>query len=499
MIKEQTATQEPNVVIPFASSYQSRNIAGYTNVITNAVDQRKINCIYEPAVNSPGGENMTLYLAKRPGVADSGSSYGTAGQVGYFHEVAAGAATSAAANRWVFSTSGDDVRVSDTSVTTVIVTASGYAPAFVDKTIIAGVDTVVLQLRNTAGTQRVFYSTTIGTWTEITDTDFTTLAHQGKMEFLNGATYSLGRSGSRIYNSALNSLSDWPATGFITKQITQDIATGLAKLGDFIVAFGESTMEVFRDNGNATGSPLIAATDRFQRVGLASTIITGMRSYYTVIDNNMFWVSSNPKGLYVFNGDRVEKVSSIGIDKILAEQQHYYVSHTTFQGQRAVVIGLSLPTATTQRALLFFPDWKDWFEWTSTVFTPITSQRLTNVFLGVDQNMHKLYNISQSSDTYQDAGGNFTMSCQFKLPSTGNHIKRMSMCGLIADTSRSAQTVSVSWSNDDYQTFSTARTIDMTKETKMLRQCGSFRSRVFKLENTDSLGLRMEKFIGRAD
>jgi hypothetical protein len=143
---------EPNVTIPFAASYNTRGIAGFTNAVTNALDQRKINCAYELYKNGISGKD-TLYLVKRPGVADVGSTYGTSGQAGYLWEVAAGASTNAAANRWVFSTSGNDVRASDSSTTTVIVTASGYAPAFVDKTAISGTDTVVVQLRNASGTQ----------------------------------------------------------------------------------------------------------------------------------------------------------------------------------------------------------------------------------------------------------------------------------------------------------------------------------------------------------
>ena len=117
---------EPNVVLPLATSYNERGIAGFTATVTNAIDQRKVNSIYEPVRNALS-EKMTLYLVSRPGVADVGSSYGTTGQVAYLHEIAAGALTNAAANRWVFSTNGDDMRASNTSTTTVIVAAAGYA------------------------------------------------------------------------------------------------------------------------------------------------------------------------------------------------------------------------------------------------------------------------------------------------------------------------------------------------------------------------------------
>lgn len=489
-------TQEPNLVLPLASSYQGRNIDGFSEVITNSIDQRKVNCIYEPVMNSLGG-NVTLYVDKRPGVVDSGSTYGTSGQTAYLHEVAPGALTSLAANRWVFSKTSNNIDASSSSLTQTVFTAAGYEPVYVDKAIFNGSDTLILQARNSSGTQRAFYSTAIGTWTEISDSDFTSLAHRGKMIFEPGRGHIM--SGNRIYSCDLEALGTWSATTFLTKQITQDIGTGLAQIGKLIIGFGEKTFEVFHNIGNPTGSPLEALPDKFQRHGLASTIVTGQRHYTATVGNHLFWVGNSPRGLFAYNGETVEKVSTIGIDKILSEQQYYYVNTISFGGQIAVAIGLSLPADTTQRALLFFPEWKDWFEWNSTVFTPVTSPRLSTVFLGVDQNMHKLYAVSETSDNYQDAGTDYTMTLQFKLPSQGNQIKRMSMCGIIGDTARSSSSLNVSWSNDDYQTFSTARAIDMTKSTKMLRTCGSFRERVMKLEHTGNMGCRLDKFIARVD
>src|SRR3990167_4957011 len=201
---------KPNLVLPLGASYTTRGIAGFTNTVTNAIDARKINSIYEPVKNATTG-GVTLYLVSRPGVADVGSSYGTTGQVAYLSDIAAGATTTAAANRWVFSTSGDDIRASDTSTTTVIATAAGYAPAFVDKTSISGTDTLVVQLRNASGTQTAWYSSAIATFTQTSDSDFTGLAHQGKIEHVNGFPFVATRN--RIHNTDMNSISSWPAIG----------------------------------------------------------------------------------------------------------------------------------------------------------------------------------------------------------------------------------------------------------------------------------------------
>ena len=90
----------PNVVIPFAGSYNVRGIAGYTNTITNALDQRRVNCIYQ-AVRNTFTNSTTLYLAKRPGVTDSGSTFGDSGQVAYLAGYGSGQSGSNVTSIWV--------------------------------------------------------------------------------------------------------------------------------------------------------------------------------------------------------------------------------------------------------------------------------------------------------------------------------------------------------------------------------------------------------------
>lgn len=484
------------MVLALASSYNTRGIAGFTNAVTNALDQRKINSVYEPVKNSATGKT-TLYLVKRPGVADVGSAYGTTGQLAYLWEVGAGATSNAAANRWVFSTSGNDIRASDSSVTTVIVTASGYAPAFVDKTAISGTDTIVVQLRNATGTQTAWYSSAIGTFTQISTSVFTGLAHQGKIEHLNGYAFIATRN--RVYGSDLNSVSAWSAQSYLDRQAKQDIGTGLAKLGKQIISFGTATMEILVPSQNPTGLALSFAGSH--DYGLASTIVTGQRHYTATVDGRLYWVGSNPGGVFAYNGQTVEKVSSLAIDKILAERQFYHVSVIGFQGQRAISIGLDTVDAATQRALLFFPRWNDWFEWNSTVFIPQASQRLETVCLGVGANQHKLYAISTAADNWRDSGTDYTETHQFRIPKQGNQRDRMGMCGVDADTAASTttSTLGVSFSDDDGQTWSSTRNIDLTINKKHIYRCGAYTDRLVRLTHTANLDCRMEAFIARVE
>lgn len=481
------SASQPNVILPLAQSYTTRNIAGFTSTVVDALDQRKVNCIYEPVKNSVT-EKVTIYLSKRPGFTIDAASYGVTNQVGYLVEEAVGGATS-----WIFSTNGDDIRASSDVTTTVIATAAGYTPYYVDKAVD---DTLVVQLRNATFLQRVFTSTAIGTFTEITDTDFTGLVHRGKMEHLHGYPFIM-TSNNRIYNGDLASFSAWSPTSYLSKQITQDIARGLARWGEQIIAFGANTMEVFFDNGNPTGSPLIADARRFQRVGLHDTQVANVRHYYTNLGKHMYWRGAHPDGFYAYDGEKVEKVSTPAIDKILAERVTYSIHPAPFRGISGVILALDIPTATTQRWLLFVPEWNDWFEGSSTVIMPVTGQRSGLKWMGVGANQHRLYDMAIGANTWQDNGTNYTMTVQFKIPRSGNHIKRMPMFGVAGDTARSASNLGVSFSDDDGQSWSTARNIDMTSMNKAIHACGAFRDRDIRLTHTANLDCRLELALAR--
>jgi hypothetical protein len=371
----------------------------------------------------------------------------------------------------------------------------------------SGNDTLVIQLRNASGAQRVFFSTAIASFTEITDSDFTGLTIRGKMEFVDGYAFVLA-SNNRIYNSDLNTLSSWGAASYISKQIEQTSPVCLARFGNQILAFGEENMEVFRNAGNATGSPLQSVPSMFQRIGAPRLETLGTGHYYAMLGNKMYFIGRQGKmaratGVYAYNGSAIDKVSNSAIDKILnslpydATNGIFSIGAVGFYGQTAIALALDPVTATTQRWLMFFPEWKDWFEWNSTVFSPVgTGTQL----LGLGANQHKLYqlyNTTTPADNFQDDGNNYQWAHQFKLPGSGNQRKHMPMFSLKGDTARSALNIGVEFSDDDYQSWSAVRNIDMTGAMKFITRCGGFNDRAVRLSYTGALEVRLESVMAR--
>lgn len=505
---------EPNLVIPMASTMNERGVAGYTHSVTNSEDQRKLNCMFEVAKNNLTGKG-TLTLTKRPGVTVDTNSYGSAADTPMLicRALAAGHINPASLTNtpWIFFKSGASVKVADTSTTTTIFTdILGYSPLHVGITAISLVPNVVLQSKTISLdlAHRVFYGTAIGTWTEITDADFTSLVHRGKMEHLDGFAFILDRNGL-IWNSDTNSLANWTATSFLAKQIKQDYPIGLARLGNQILAFGDYTVEMFYNAGNTTGSPLGRIAHQHEETGIVAPYTSASSSgtdYYCIIGKTLFFVGrraggGSSVGVFAYSGGEIEKISTGYIDKILAQRvsplSNGYFSINSFglSGKMAIAISLTAPTASTQRWLMFFPEWKEWFEWTSTLFQPVNDGEF---FLGLGANANKVYSFPPT-DNWQDNGTSYQWFSQFKLPTKGSPRNVLNMYGVDADTARSANDLTVEISTDDCQSFSTLGTIDLTQDRKVLFRGGAFRNAHIRIGNTNAVETRVHSFLARVN
>lgn len=511
-LKVSKAVDEPNLVIPLASSYNERGVTGYTHSVTNSEDQRKLNCFYELAKNAMTGKG-TLTLAKRNGVTVEANNWGTSTQDVFL--IIKGGATPIAP--WLVVKIGNDTKLATSSgLSWLILTSSTHNPAFIDKTLISQVENVIVQLRRTSISfvQRVFFSILNTTWTEITDADFTAITHTGKMEHMDGYAFIMDGN-NLIWNSDINSIANWTATGFIAKQAFRDRPIGLAKLGKHILAFGEQSVEVFYNAGNTTGSPLLPIGNLARRIGLVAPDISlvGAGHYYCVIDRQLFFVgreaggryeasaflTGNSVGVYAYNGQEFGKVSSPFVDKILSEvasTSFYSVNTFGFNGQVAAAFLLTSPNATSQRWLMYFPVWKEWFEWTSTVFSSIND---SGHFLPCATSTKDRIYYFANTDNWQDNGTSYAWSTQFKLPTNGATRKFMPMYGIDADTDASANSLTVEISTDDCVSFSTLGTIDQTQDRKVLFHGGSFRKAHIRLGNTNARPTRIHNFLARIE
>ncbi len=73
------------------------------------------------------------------------------------------------------------------------------------------------------------------------------------------------------------------------------------------------------------------------------------------------------------------------------------------------------------------------------------------------------------------------------------HEKFMSRLLVVGDRYLGSS-LNISWTDDDYQTFSTPRAVDMSLERPVLHRLGRFLQRAFKMVFTQNAPLRVEHF-----
>ena len=177
-------------------------------------------------------------------------------------------------------------------------------------------------------------------------------------------------------------------------------------------------------------------------------------------------------GFYAYDGSRIEEIKvPPAMLRLLTELGFYSIDRFSFKGKTAVAILLTNPTTTSgHRWLMFFPEDQDWFEWTSDVFCPINNNGycLGQKKTGADTTANT-YIISDSvyTDTTNSTTTNYPVSIQFSLPSEDGDWHTMSECGVVGDTNRTATSLTIEKSTDDFQNWVSVGTIDMTKNKKV--------------------------------
>lgn len=108
----------------------------------------------------------------------------------------------------------------------------------------------------------IYEVTTAGVVTAIVDPD-RPVAHLPYPVVLDGYLF-LGTSSGNIQNSNLNDPKLWTAGDFIAVESYPDTLAAIARSGQYVVAFGATSIQYFYDAANPTGTPLAAQTVALQ-------------------------------------------------------------------------------------------------------------------------------------------------------------------------------------------------------------------------------------------
>jgi hypothetical protein len=443
-------------------------------------DFRALNC-HQITVTDKVAQSKRLYLVKRPGFAANTTP--RAGHIGNAIHVWTGQGTGTK----VMSAFGNtNFKLFDG--TTDKGDGTGKA-TFITETSVSGTPTI----RITSDDNSAWWWQDGGTLTKITDAQFPSNDSRtitGPISALDGYDFVMDITG-RIYNSDLNSVSAYTGDSYVTANSIPDVGVAAIRHRNTIIGFCKEHFDVFRNAGNPTGSPLGRVEELSQLIGLVN-----QHAVDTVRDTVYFVGSTKGANiaLYSYNGGQIQKHSTPEVEMALAIAGPSNISITKlgFYGRHYVVVSASSST------YAYCIEEDNWGEWTGAQFWykadgVVSGSATVNYAISNDSTGGKVFVLNPANLTYQDDGTTFAARIQTAKWDDGNNQRKfMSELSVVADMEDSESLLQISWSDNDYMSSTTARTVDLSDERPKLTRCGSFRRRSFLLAHISNTPMRIE-------
>ncbi len=450
-------------------------------MFSGATDSKLVNCFIETLVTGKG-EVLQEHIVERPGVQ---------------HEFQTSGSIPRGLYCWgdsVYTVNNDQLQKDGVSIATVagLVATVGWVEFLTDTN-----QRYLIMLDGLNG----YVIKTDDTVTQITDVDFPS-PHLTKAVFIDGYLVVAKANTGDVYNSNLNDPLSWTAGNYITAEMYADNLRGLMKQANYVVAFGDQSIEYFYDEGNATGSPFARNPSAFHKVG------AGAAGSLAAHEETIYFVGNSTTGeftVYKLDGFELSNIGTHEIIRALAATNagdllEGYVINIKGHSFYVLTIGGvgGLPT----RCFMYdirtniWHEWQnaagtDFFPWYTFASTPngtVYCMHANNGDVGVlrddiatDSTFTTTTTIKMTAVTPPMEFG--TMSRKF-----GNRFTLL--CDI--PTTPGNASITLEWSDDDYRSWSNARTVIINNVMNVLHQMGMFRRRAWRLTYNSPYPFRLE-------
>ena len=296
--------------------------------------------------------------------------------------------------------------------------------------------------------------------------------------------------GTNLTGVGTSGTSTWNALNTLTAQIEPDGGVALSKQLVYVIALKQWTTEVFYDAANPTGSPL--ATVQGAKVNYGCVHSQSVQD----IDGKLFWLgnnrNSNPQVL-MMDKLSAEVISTKSIDRLLTNintSSLIYSFSFKDSGHQFYVLTLKDPGNIT---LAYDVAEKMWSQWTD-----VNGNYLPIVACTFDSTGERLWQHESngnmyiaSKDNLNDVGSIITADIYTPNFDGGTSKKKyLNRLFFVGDQVTGSQ-LQVRVSDDDYQTWTNFRTVDLGIKRPYLDRCGSFYKRAFHLRHANNTVFRL--------
>src|SRR5260370_27488289 len=276
-----------------------------------------------------------------------------------------------------------------------------------------------------------------------------------------------------------------------------DNLMGLAKVQNYIACIGDQSIEWMYDNANATGSPLQRNAPAVSQFGCPA------EQTINQIEKELILVGQTGNGgrtVWMLDGFQPTEIATEPVREALDNEGSSITTArgTTIQsaGHKWYVLTL---TGANRTFVYDFEEqmWHEWQDGATSVGIPYFYA--TDTVYGYSVWLHGSTGVvaNFSATAYTDLGNPITcMVITSKIDFDTVKRKRVFRLSLVADSPAgpTAVPMTVSWSDDDYNTFTTPVTIMLGSGYSTITQLGYMRRRAFKFIHNQPWPLRMESF-----
>jgi hypothetical protein len=323
--------------------------------------------------------------------------------------------------------------------------------------------------------------------------------------FVCGAVYIdgyvfVGDTSNKIWNSNLGDPTTWDPLGYISFEQTSDNLVAISKHLNYLVAFGSKSIQMYYDAGNAVGSPLNIADSYTSEYGCANGDSVVSTS------NTVIWVGNSQalgRSVYLMDGVIPHRVSTDNIDRHLQASNMSQVTAYCYNYSGHLFYILTLHDL--NQTLVYDLTTKEWYSWTQyammstgqpnagtyqeSYFRPTFYAQLNGSSYVLDDDTATLYQFSSS--TYQDNGQPIYYRVVTKIEDNGT-TKRKFYGRLEIVGDKTNGTMLVSHTGNDYNTWSTARSVNLNATRSQIYSCGADRRRAWQFLCTDNVPIRLQ-------
>lgn len=327
----------------------------------------------------------------------------------------------------------------------------------------------------------------------VTSSDADIPAHDPNVVFLDGYLFLVKVDSSIISNSENNNPLSFTVDAIIAPEQEPDQVTRLAKINNYLIAFGSTSIEYYWDAANAAPDSPMQRNDTPIKI---NTYLAG----FAIYGNSIFFIGADANGqpdAFVLKDFKLENIGTPSISRylssvstsvaswkgaIIAIQGHvFYAINAGYGKTWAIDVETGLVTRFAYQAQQYFDIA------TSTNLFNANSTR-TYFSLGTDSAIYRF-----DETLHQDSTVNYTCSIITEANDFGTmNRKTMRRLSFIGDRPTADTNISVQWSDDDYTTYNTAVTTNLRQDLVCIRQLGWFRQRIFKFTYSDNYPLRIQ-------